>query len=288
MAFPTSAFQSLRRPPQAPPQGGVGGLVSQQAAGGRQPPASMPGMRPPPSAAPGGMPGPLARASGMFGGSAPKPQGPQGSSLARASGMFGGNGGAPTAPAAQGPRMAPRMPQMGFAMSDEASKQEVERLRERVRDLGGGPDAGGASSSPDFGQRLAGAAGHFKALSDETSKQKISDLEAALRSARGGDSQRSEAFRGVTNNEYEYKPEFRDQPGAGHGKFRGPMADELRPLGVTEFGGDGMERVNMERLPLETAGEVGNQRRELDELRQRLADLEGNPDAVLDVAGGRR
>jgi hypothetical protein len=52
------------------------------------------------------------------------------------------------------------------------------------------------------------------------------------------------------------------------------MARELRPLGVTERGGDGMERVNMERLPLETAGEVGTQRREIDDLRAKLAELE--------------
>ncbi len=284
MASPFSMFQPQRPPTQG---GGIAGLAAQRA-GGRQPPPSMPGQTPGQGpggimgramgAAGGGTPqggGATGRAGGMLGGmfgtgGGGAPQGGTAGAASRISGMFGG--GAPQAPAAQGPRMAPRMPQMGFAMSDEASKQEVERLRERVRDLGGGADAGhaAASSGPDFATRLAGAAKGFQALSDERSKE------------------RSEVFRGVSNNEYEYKPEFRDQPGAGHGKFRGPMADELRPLGVTARGEDGMERVNMERLPLEVAGEVGDQRRELDELRQRLADLEGNPDAQLDVAGGRR
>lgn len=91
------------------------------------------------------------------------------------------------------------------------------------------------------------------------------------------------AFEDVSSNEYEYKDP--DAPGAAPGRQEGPMAHELRPLGVTSFGEDGLERVDTGRLALKNASATGELAREkadradLDELRDRL-------DALSIATGG--
>jgi hypothetical protein len=135
-----------------------------------------------------------------------------------------------------------------------------------------------------------GMAGRFAGmLSDERSKEKIRELEGVrerYEALLDTPSSTAESFRGVSAKEFEYKDP--DAPGAAPGKQEGPMAHELRPLGVTQIGPDGMERVDTDRLSLKNASAQGETSRELSALRERLAMLEDDPDAVLDEAGGRR
>lgn len=157
---------------------------------------------------------------------------------------------------------------------------------------------GGGGAPPAAAGQMAARPGFAAMLSDERSKQRIEELEDQrdryLDLMDNDKDATSDAFRGVHDYSYEYKPEFQGKPGTAPGRQRGAMAHELRPLGVTMHGDDGFERVDNERLPLKTAGEVGTQRRELDDtraevedLRAKLAELEDDPQAQLDVAGGR-
>lgn len=142
----------------------------------------------------------------------------------------------------------------------------------------------------NMGQRVPQMGALRNVLSDERSKETIRALRSRLADLGEGGGERDldpNPFRSAENFEYEYKdPEAR---GAAPGRHVGPMAQDLEGIpGVVRERPDGMKEVDAGRLSMATAGEVGSQRREIDELRARLADLEGNPDAVLDVASGRR
>jgi hypothetical protein len=160
---------------------------------------------------------------------------------------------------------------------------------------------------------MQGAAG---LMSDRHSKERIAELDdelektyAALEEARaeypatGTPHHLDDEFQKPSASSFEYKPEFRDRPGAGRGRFAGPMTDELKGIpGVVSRGADGMERVNEPRLTMANTSQIGNLTRqmrsaqqqgsvtqaELDRLREQLDALEGDPDAVLDRAAGRR
>ena len=112
-----------------------------------------------------------------------------------------------------------------------------------------------------------------------------------------------EEFERIKSHEFEYKPEFRDSPGAGRGRFAGPMTSELKQIpGVVEQRPDGMEGVNTPRLTMATASATGELARadkakqaELDELNSRLSALEeatdpekvGDEEALRAARSGR-
>lgn len=281
MAFPglmnaVRGMQSQKPPPKFSAAGGAGAS-----------PAGMMGgkmMAPGGGGAPGGAqfaargntsPAMAGRVGSMMGGRGAPGGGPTGGMAGRVAGMFGGGGRTATSMAAPGGAPGGAMGRIGGM-------------------FGGG---GGRAPAPQMAPRAPGGMGGLFALSDERSKDRIRELEDQrdmyldlLETDRDAV---SETFRGVGNYDYDYKPEHRAETGVKSG--RGPMADELRPLGVTSRGRDGLERVDMQRLPLETAGEVGTQRRELDDtraevdrLRAELAELEDDPDATLRRGLGRR
>lgn len=90
------------------------------------------------------------------------------------------------------------------------------------------------------------------------------------------------AFRNVGTHAYEYKDP--NAPGAAPGPQEGPMADELKHLGVVQPGPDGYDRVDGARLSLKNASATGELAREVEALRGEIAALGGNPDAVLERA----
>lgn len=196
--------------------------------------------------------------AGMGGRGAPG-AGPTGGMAGRISGMFGGGGG-PAPRAAQG-----LFGGAGALMSDERSKEkirELEGIKQRYMALLDGPSGGGD-------------AGH-------------SDRDGIVTSSEVD-------YSPVGSHEFEYKPEYRDEPGAGRGRFAGPMTSELKGIpGVVKSGPGGMEQVDAPRLTMANASQIGNltrekaDRSELDDLRARLAALSDDPDGALDVAGGRR
>jgi hypothetical protein len=153
------------------------------------------------------------------------------------------------------------------------------------------------SASPG---RVAGMAGQMGALfSDEKSKTRIRELEGIKERYEAlidTPAEYPEGFERVGAHEFSYKPEFRDRPGAGRGRFAGPMTSELKGIpGVVEDGPDGMERVRPERLTMANASQIGKltrdgamTRAELDALRERLGALQDDPDEVLREAQGRR
>jgi hypothetical protein len=111
---------------------------------------------------------------------------------------------------------------------------------------------------------------------------------------------RSAGYRPVGTYGYEYKNP--NAPGAAPGPQSGPMADELKGLpGVVKPGPDGFDRVDLGRLSLNNASELGQHRRELDDkadrsevekLRRQLAALggatsTGTPDERLGAALGQ-
>jgi hypothetical protein len=111
---------------------------------------------------------------------------------------------------------------------------------------------------------------------------------------------RSAGYRPVGTYGYEYKDP--GAPGAAPGPQSGPMADELKGLpGVVKPGPDGFDRVDLGRLSLNNASELGQHRRELDDkadrsevekLRRQLAALggatsTGTPDERLGAALGQ-
>jgi hypothetical protein len=71
-------------------------------------------------------------------------------------------------------------------------------------------------------------------------------------------------FKGVGSHAYRYKDPT--MPGAADGEQEGPMADELRALGVTVRGNDGYERVDTGRLALKVASATGEMARKLEAL----------------------
>jgi len=182
---------------------------------------------------------------------------------------------------------------------------------------GSGGMAGGVASmfGGGGGGGVASNAGKMAGLfSDERSKERIKELEGLTKryealldgpSAempsreeldRGASSLEgsTKSFEPVGSHEYAYKPEFQDKPGAGRGRFAGPMTSELKQIpGVVEEGHDGMERVNPGRLALANASATGElsrekaDRAELEALRARFEGLEDDPDAVLRGASGR-
>jgi len=107
-------------------------------------------------------------------------------------------------------------------------------------------------------------------------------------------------MRGVSSNEYEYKPEYQGAPGTAPGRHVGPMAQDLEHLpGVVETGPDGMKRVNAPRLSMANASVAGelsrsdeSKTKEIDQLKRRLAALEagtsGNADDTLKNAQSGR
>lgn len=109
-----------------------------------------------------------------------------------------------------------------------------------------------------------------------------------------------EGLKGAGSYSYEY--EDPEAPGAAPGRQEGPMAHELRPLGVTHMGPDGMERVDAPRLAMKSASAIGELARsdskkndELERLRNRMDILseqiganQDDPDAVLREARSGR
>jgi hypothetical protein len=107
-------------------------------------------------------------------------------------------------------------------------------------------------------------------------------------------------FRGVSTNQYQYKPEFKAAPGAGAGTYEGPMAQDLEHIpGVVATGPDGMKRVDHTRLSMANASVSGELSRsdeaktkEIDALKKRLAALEGgtrgdNPNQLENALSGQ-
>jgi hypothetical protein len=276
MALP-GLMNSLRAKQQPPPKFASGGASPAAGMTSGMSPAAPQGNTPPGggggiASRVGGMMGGGGRAGAMsaIGGRGAPGGGPTGGMAGRVSGMFGG--GAPGGAAGGG---------MGGAVG-------------RVGNLMGG---GGRAPAPQMAPRAPGGMTGMFALSDQSSKDKIRELEEQrdmyLDLLEPDQDSTSNAFRGVNHYTYDYKPEHRAETGTKSGE--GPMAHELRPLGVTSRGGDGLERVDMKRLPLKTASEVGTQRRELDDtraeldaLRSELSDLDDDPDATLRTALGRR
>lgn len=127
------------------------------------------------------------------------------------------------------------------------------------------------------------------------------DLESDEQGLAGLDASRA-AFADVGSHEFEYKPEFQDSPGAGKGRFAGPMTSELKSIpGVVEQGGPGgMEQVNTPRLTMANASATGelarsdqDKQRQLDELNARMASLQeatggDDPDEVMREAQSGR
>lgn len=76
---------------------------------------------------------------------------------------------------------------------------------------------------------------------------------------------------------YEYSYKDPKSPGAGPGRFVGPMAQDLENLpGVVEKGPDGQKAINAPRLSLATASAVSEQQRRLDEIQAQIAALGGS------------
>lgn len=181
--------------------------------------------------------------------------------------------------------------------------------------------AGSPGAAPPGGQSKVLAGWHSAnpasgiggggALSDERSKQRISELEDTKRhyedlldtdtaapDVRQPDTASLDsAYRKPGDYTYEYKPEFRGQPGAGDGRYAGPMAHELKGIpGVVKPGANGMDHVDTPRLTMANTSQVANltrgkaDRSELEELRQRVADLSdsGDSEGVLRAAQGGR
>lgn len=166
--------------------------------------------------------------------------------------MFGGQRPAmPAQPAQQAAPAAARLGGMGFALSDERSKQKIQDLEALNR--------------------------RYEGLLDEQPGAQYPELKQPDRTAL------DEAFRRPGSYSYEYKDPT--MAGAAPGRQVGPMADELRGIpGAVERGSDGFDRVNLPRTTLATVSQVAKQRREIDDLRAQLEAL-GSPDE-LSTDGG--
>jgi hypothetical protein len=236
---------------------------------------------------------PMGAVAGVFGRQSPPPAKPMG----RVAGTFGGGGASPFARSVGSMFGGSRPAMAGSAGGTMGSAFGARPMMQQP---------GGLSA-------MQGAAG---LMSDRHSKERIAELDdelektyAALEEARaeypatGTPHHLDDEFQKPSASSFEYKPEFRDRPGAGRGRFAGPMTDELKGIpGVVSRGADGMERVNEPRLTMANTSQIGNLTRqmrsaqqqgsvtqaELDRLREQLDALEGDPDAVLDRAAGRR
>lgn len=125
---------------------------------------------------------------------------------------------------------------------DEA---ELELLRRDVEALGGDPNSILARAQADAAPRAAGAPD----------------------------------FRDVGTYRYEYLDP--SAPGAAPGTQQGPMADELKHLGVVKPGPQGHDMVDTAGLGFKNASATGELAREVEALRKEVDMLRGNPDAVL-------
>jgi hypothetical protein len=140
-------------------------------------------------------------------------------------------------------------------------------------------------------QGMQGAAGMMggMAMSDEHSKQRIQELEGELSqvySAMGGATAQAapdtatrsldSAYRQPGAYSYEYKNP--SAPGAGPGRYAGPMAQELEGIpGVVQSTPYG-KQVDTPRLTLANTSEVANLRREVDSLKETAAAMgDGQP-----------
>lgn len=179
------------------------------------------------------------------------------------------------------------------ALSDEDAKEGIEDLEHRQ-------EMQQISSAGDKKKSGGGMLGGL--LSDAQSKRTIRDLESRLAETHAAltdghadyPEPRSPDVAALDDSyrragSYTYKYRDPSMEGAAPGQQHGPMAHELRQLpGVVQRGGDGYERVDTGRLSLANTSQLGRQRRELDDLNERLAALQDDPDAVLDTAAGRR
>jgi len=224
---------------------------------------------------------------GMMGGRGAQGAGPTSGAAGQIGGMFGGAG-------------VGGIPRGGMGlMSDERSKtkiRELEGIKQRYMALLDGPDEkrrmmADLDDAGREGTDYLGEDDHH-AFGTPLRKQAEYPSESELRS--GGES--LNGFARVGAHESSYKPEFQDKPGAGRGRFAGPMTSELKGIpGVVKEGPGGMEQVDTPRLTMANASQLGNltregaiTRAEIDALRERLGALSDDPDATLDVAGGRR
>lgn len=136
--------------------------------------------------------------------------------------------------------------------------------------------------APNYGNTLGASGAAGMALSDEHSKQKIAALESELATAyraMGGQEQQPSArqlgvaFRQPGAYSYAYKDPT--APGAGPGRFAGPMAQELEGIpGVVRETPAG-KAVDTPRLTMANTSEVANQRREIDDLKATVAAMGG-------------
>lgn len=105
------------------------------------------------------------------------------------------------------------------------------------------------------------------------------DPNAVLVRAQGGAPGAANDFRDVGTYRYEYIDP--NAPGAAPGAQQGPMADELKHLGVVKPGPQGYDMVDTAALGFKNASATGELAREVEALRSEVAALGGNPDAVL-------
>jgi hypothetical protein len=146
------------------------------------------------------------------------------------------------------PAPAPRPPNMGglargagMALSDERSKARIRELEGELanvyRAMGGGPATGNVTPSPPPAEAL------------------------------------DQAYRRPSANSYEYKDP--NVPGAGRGRFSGPMAHELEGIpGVVKETPQG-KMVDTPRLTMANTSEVAQQRREIDALKRTVLAMGG-------------
>jgi len=169
-----------------------------------------------------------------------------------------------------------RPPQQRMAFQGSGPSQSPYGLAQPQRQL----SYQGASPSPYAA--TAARSGAF-ALSDENSKQRIAELEGELArtyAALGGEAAPTPSVRQPAEpNPYakagSYSYEYKDpsQPGAAPGRQVGPMAQELTGIpGVVEKTPAGLA-VNTDRLTMANTSEVGNLRREVDQLKKQAGAL---------------
>lgn len=145
--------------------------------------------------------------------------------------------------------------------NDRARDQKQERaaaFANRLRAFGGGAEHsdlaarstafGGMGSNPGMGGNTRGGSPYMTArfMSDEDQKEDVSE------------------YVGVGKYDYNYK----DPDRHGHGRFRGPMAQELEDIpGVVHDTPEG-KMVDSGRLAMANASEIGELRREMELLRR--------------------
>jgi hypothetical protein len=132
-----------------------------------------------------------------------------------------------------------------------------------------------------------GVAGMAAMASDERSKEKIRELEGQLDTYRAlmddanvdyptdrasATADALDAHRGAGAYEFSYKDP--SMPGAGPGRFSGPMSHELRSMpGVVQQGPDGYERVDGGRLVLNNTSAIAETVRRDDAQDEAISDM---------------